>query len=227
MGLVSLFATSLAAPAAKNASTRTALTREKGGPATARMKPMPYPRDRVSLMIPVPSLLGRLTMVPVPVARRMSPYRLHQPPQLHHVTQRSNANLHIQEQDSGASVGIKVSLAETVPVRTYLAVSQFVTERVVRAVRSVSTKSVHPRERAGAATTERQQLLYPRVHVSLIALALVLLAPPTKILHVHAANQRSHLSPVKTKDVPKSGTGWGPVLMCPTQTGHQWMLAST
>merc|ERR1711971_815192 len=123
--------------------------------------------------------------------------------------------------------GIKVSLAETVPVRTYLAVSQFVTERVVRAVRSVSTKSVHPRERAGAATTERQQLLYPRVHVSLIALALVLLAPPTKILHVHAANQRSHLSPVKTKDVPKSGTDWGPVLMCPTQTGNRWMLAST
>ena len=71
MGLVSLFATSLAAPAAKSASTGPALTGEKGGPATARMKPMPYPRDRASLMIPVPSLLGHLTMVHAPVARRM------------------------------------------------------------------------------------------------------------------------------------------------------------
>ena len=71
MGLVSLFATSLAAPAAKSASTGPALTGEKGGPATARMKPMPYPRDRASLMIPVPSLLGHLTMAHAPVARRM------------------------------------------------------------------------------------------------------------------------------------------------------------
>ena len=106
MGLVSHFATSLAAHAARSASTGLALTREKGGPATAKKKHMPCPRDRASLMIPVPSLLGHLTTVPVPVAGKMSPSRLHQPPQLHHVTQHSNARLHIQEQDSGASVGI-------------------------------------------------------------------------------------------------------------------------
>ena len=71
MGLVSLFATSLAAPAARIASTGPALIKEKGGPATARKKPMLYPRDHASLMIPVPSLLGHLTMVHVPVARGM------------------------------------------------------------------------------------------------------------------------------------------------------------
>ena len=124
-------------------------------------------------------------------------------------------------------MGIKVSLAGTVPVWRNLAVSYFVTERAVLAARSVLTRSAHPREKAGAATTERQQLLYPKVHASLTTCVLVLLVPHMKILHVHAANQRSHLSPVKTKDVQKSGTGGGPVLMCPMQTGHQWMLAST
>ena len=69
--MVSPFATSLVAPAAKSALTGLALTREKGGPATAKKKHMPCPRDRASLMIPVPSLLGHLTMVPVPVARGM------------------------------------------------------------------------------------------------------------------------------------------------------------
>ena len=123
-------------------------------------------------------------------------------------------------------MGIKVSLAGTVPVWRYLAVSYFVTERAVPAARSVSTRSAHQREKAGAATTEKQRLLYPRVHASLTARVLVLVVPHTKILHVHAANQRSHLSPVKTTDVPKSGTGWGPVSMCPVQTGHQWILAS-
>jgi len=188
---------------------------------------MPYPRDLASLMNPVQSLLGHLAVVPVPVARRMSPSCLHQPLQLQHVTLRSNAKLHIQEQDSGASVGIKVSLVGNVPVRTYLVVSYFVTERAVPAARSVLTRSARQRERDGAATIKRQRLLYLKVLASLTAHALVLLVPHTKILHVHAANQQSHLSPVKTKDVPKSGTGWGPVSMYPTQTGHRWMLALT
>ena len=181
MGLVSPFVTSLVAHAAKSASTGLALTREKGGPATARKKPMPCPRDHVSLMIPVPSLLGHHTMVPVLVAKTMSPYRPHQPPQPHHVTQHPNAKLHIQEQDSGASVGIKVSLAGTALVQTFLVVSFSVTERVVRAARSVSTRSAQRRERAGVATTGSLRLPYLRVLASLTALVLLLLPPLTWI----------------------------------------------
>ena len=124
-------------------------------------------------------------------------------------------------------MGIKVSWVGTVPVWTYLVVSHFVTERAVPAARSVLMTTVHRRERAGAVTAEKQRLLYPKVHASLIARVLLLQVPHTKILHVHAANQRSHLFPVKTKDAPKSGTGLGLVSMCPMQTGHQWMLAST
>ena len=71
MGLVSRFATSLAAHAARSASTGLALTREKGGPATATGKPPTCPKDPVSLMNPAPNLLGHLTRVPVSVARRM------------------------------------------------------------------------------------------------------------------------------------------------------------
>ena len=73
MGLVSLFATSLVAPAAKPKSALIGLVlkKEKSGPATARMKPLLYPRDHASLTIPVPCLLGHLTKLPVPVVRRM------------------------------------------------------------------------------------------------------------------------------------------------------------
>ena len=220
MGSVSLFATSPAALAARIASTRPALKGEKGGPATVRKKPTPCPQGPVSLTNPAPSLLGHLTKVTVPVARRLTS------PHPHHVTQRSNAKLHIQEQDSGASVGIKVSRVGTALLQISLAVSHFVTERAVPAARSVLTRSAHQRERAGAVTTKRRQLLYLKVLVSLTAHVLVLLAPLAP-LHVHVAKQWSPLPPVQTKDAPKSGTGWGPVLMCPMRTGHQWMLAST
>ena len=188
MGLVSPFVTSLVAHAARSASTRLALTREKGGPATARKKPMPCPRDHVFLMIPAPSLLGHHTRVPVLVARTMSPSRPHQPPQPHHVTQHPNAKLHIQEQDSGASVEIKVSLAGTALVQMYLVVSFFVEERVVHAARSVWTRSAQQRETVGAATTRSQRMPYPRVLVSLTVHAHLLLARPMKILPVLAAN---------------------------------------
>merc|ERR1711990_1214552 len=137
MCLVSPCATSLAAPAAGSALTGLALTRERGGHATARKKPIPCPKEHVSLVIPAPSLLSHRTMVPVLVARRMPPPQPHQPPQPHHVTQHPNAKLHIQEQDSGASVGIEVSLVGIVLVQMYLVVSFFVTERAAPAARSV------------------------------------------------------------------------------------------
>ena len=86
------FATSPGAPAARSAWTGLA-AREKAGPATVRMKRLPCPKDRVSSMIPVPSLLGPLTLEPVPVAKMMSP------PQHHLATQQINAKLPIQEQD--------------------------------------------------------------------------------------------------------------------------------
>ena len=177
---------------------------------------MPCPRDPASLMVPAPSPLGHLGQVPVLVARRI------RPPKLHHVAQRPNAKLHIQEQDSGASVGIKVSLAGTALVQTFLVVSFSVTERAVRAARSVSTRSAQRRERAGVATTGSLRLPYLRVLASLTALVLLPLALPTMILHVHAANPWSPLalSPVKTMDAPKSGMGWGHVSMYPMQTGQ-------
>merc|ERR1719341_2728152 len=178
-------------------------------------------------MSPVPSLLGHHTRVSVLAARTMSPSRPHQPPQPHHVTQHPNAKLHIQEQDSGASVGIKVSLAGTALVQMYLVVSFFVTKRAVRAARSVSTRSAQRKERAGVVTTGSLRLPYPRVLVSLTALVLLPLAPPTLILPVLAANRWSPLSPVKTMDAPKSGTGWGPVSMYQMQTGQMWMADST
>ena len=218
MGSVSLFATSPAAPAARIASTGHALIRERGGPATARKKLTPCPQGPVSLINLALSLPGHRTKVTVPVARRLT--------HPHHVTQRSNAKLHIQEQDSGASAGIEVSWVGTALLQISLAVSHFVTERAVPAARSVLTRSAHQRERAGAVTTKRRQLLYLKVLVSLTAHVLVLLAPLAP-LHVHVAKQWSPLPPVQTKDAPKSGTGWGPVLMCPMRTGHQWMLAST
>ena len=86
------FATSPGAPAARSAWTGLA-AREKAGPATVRMKRLPCPKDRASSMTPVPSLLGPLTLEPVPVAKMMSP------PQHHLVTQQINAKLPIQEQD--------------------------------------------------------------------------------------------------------------------------------
>ena len=182
MGLVSPFVTSLVAHAARSASTRLALTREKGGSATVRKKPTICPKDPASLTIPVPSHLGHHTMVPVLVARRI------RPPQPHHVTQHPNAKLYIQEQDSGASVGIKVSLVGTALVQMFLVVSFSVTERAVRAARSVSTRSAQRRERAGVATTRSQRLPYLRVLASLTAHAHLLLARPMKILPVLAAN---------------------------------------
>ena len=101
------------------------------------------------------------------------------------------------------------------------------TERAAHAARSVLTRSAHRRERAGVVTTESRQLLYLKVLASLTAHVLLLLAPPTKILPVHAANEWSHLSPVQTTDAPKSGTGWEPVSMFPMLTGQKWMQAST
>ena len=227
MGLVSIFATSLAAPAARIASTGPALIKEKGGPATARKKPTACPKDLVSLMTLVPSLQGHLTMVPVLAARRMSPSRPYQQPQPHHVTQHPNAKLHIQEQDSGASVGIEVSLVGIVLVQMSLVVCLCVTERAAPAARSVSTRSAHRKEKVGVATTGSRRLLYLRVLASLTVRVLLLLALPTKILPVLAANRWSPLSPVKTTDAPKSGMGWGPVSMFPTQTGQMWMADST
>ena len=144
---------------------------------------MSCPRDPASLMVPAPSPLGHLGKVPVLVARRM------RPPKLHHVAQRPNAKLHIQEQDSGASVGIKVSLAGTVLVQMYLVVSFCVTERAARAARSAWTRSAQRRERAGVATTGSLRLPYLRVLASLTALVLLPLAPPTLILPVLAANR--------------------------------------
>ena len=101
------------------------------------------------------------------------------------------------------------------------------TERAAHAARSVLTRSAHRRERAGVVTTESQQLLCLKVLASMTAHVLLLLAPPTKILPVHAANQWSPLSPVQTMDAPKSGTGWEPVSMFPMLTGQKWMQAST
>ena len=100
-----------------------------------------------------------------------------------------NAKLHIQRQDSGASVGIKVLLAETVLVQMYLVVSFSVLQRAAHAARSVLTGSAQQKEKVGVATTESQRLPYLRVLASLTALVLLLLAPPTQILHVLAANR--------------------------------------
>ena len=221
--VVSFSVTERAVRAARSVSTGLALTREKGGSATVRKKPTICPKDPASLTIPVPSHLGHHTMVPVLVARRI------RPPQPHHVTQHPNAKLHIQEQDSGASVGIKVSLVGTALVQMFLVVSFSVTERAVRAARSAWTRSAQRRERAGVATTGSLRLPYLRVLASLTALVLLPLALPTMILHVHAANPWSPLalSPVKTMDAPKSGMEWGPVSMYPMQTGQMWMQAST
>ena len=83
MGLVSLFATSLAAPAAKSVWTGLALTREKGGPVTARKKPMLCPRDHVSLMIPVPELQTAPMKTPLVPAAIQNMF--------HHATKRRNA----------------------------------------------------------------------------------------------------------------------------------------
>ena len=143
---------------------------------------MPCPRDPASLMVPAPSPLGHLGQVPVLVARRI------RPPKLHHVAQRPNAKLHIQEQDSGASVGIEVSLVGTVLVQMFLVVSFSVTERAAHAARSVSMRSALRRERAGVVTTGSLRLPYLRVLVSLTVHAHLLLARPMKILPVLAAN---------------------------------------
>ena len=122
---------------------------------------------------------------------------------------------------------IKVSLVGIVLVQMYLVVSFSVNREAAHALKSVSTKSVHRKEKVGAVTTGSRRLPYLRVLASLTDLVLLLLALPTEILPVLAANRWSPLSPVKTTDALKSGMGWGPVSMFLTQTGQMWMADST
>ena len=124
-------------------------------------------------------------------------------------------------------MGRKVLLAGTVLVQMYLVVSSSVLQRAAHDARSVLTGSAQQKEKVGVATTESRRLPYLRVLASLTALVLLLLAPPTLILHVLVANHWSPRFPVKIMVAPNSGTGWGPVSMFPMQTGKMWMADST